>query len=320
MLNQKISSAASAANPILRIAGITKSYGPKVVADNLQLAIHKGEFLTFLGASGSGKSTTLRIVAGLERADSGSVWISGRIVDDVPPWKRNLGMMFQQYAIFPHMSVAQNIGYGLRIRGQPAHVINKRVKSLLDLVGLAGMGEKVHALVRSSSANELLQHPNITVFKGDILQKESLMTAMKGCKQVYHTAARVGVWARDSSVFYDVNVGGTRNVLDAVLQSGVEKTVFTSTCGVIGPTLNEPMEENAPRTTGFEIDYDLSKKKGEDVVLQYAKEGMKIVIASPSKVYGPGNVSHSLTANAVINTFSKPSGTRPFHPSFINWS
>src|SRR6267378_3040216 len=75
MLNQKISSAASAANPILRIAGITKSYGPKVVADNLQLAIHKGEFLTFLGASGSGKSTTLRIVAGLERADTGSVWI-----------------------------------------------------------------------------------------------------------------------------------------------------------------------------------------------------------------------------------------------------
>jgi ABC-type ATPase involved in cell division len=142
MLNQKISSAASAANPILRIAGITKSYGPKVVGNNLQLAIHKGELLTFLGASGSGKSTTLRIVAGLERADSGSVWISGRIVDDVPPWKRNLGMMFQQYAIFPHMSVAQNIGYGLRIRGQPAHVINKRVKSLLDLVGLAGMGEK----------------------------------------------------------------------------------------------------------------------------------------------------------------------------------
>lgn len=170
---------------------------------------------------------------------------------------------------------------------------------------LAGMGEEVHAIVRSSSASEFLQHPNITIFKGDILDKESLMTAMKGCKQVYHTAARVGVWARDTSVFYDVNVGGTQNVLDAALQSGVEKTVFTSTCGVIGPTLAEPMGENAPRTIGFEIDYDLSKKRGEDVVLQYAKEGMNIVIVSPSKVYGPGNVSHSLTANAVINMFLK---------------
>src|SRR6267154_2500527 len=142
------------------------------------------------------------------------------------------------------------------VTGASGYVGNKLAHTL------AGRGEEVHALVRSSSANELLQHPNIAIFKGDILQKESLVAAMKGCKQVYHTAARVGAWARDSSVFYEVNVGGTRNVLDAALQSGVEKTVFTSTCGVIGPTLNEPLEENGQRTTGFEFDYDSSKKGG----------------------------------------------------------
>ncbi|MES1216958.1 MAG: NAD-dependent epimerase/dehydratase family protein [Bacteroidota bacterium] len=170
---------------------------------------------------------------------------------------------------------------------------------------LADMGNEVHALVRSASAKELLQHKNITIFKGDILEKESLLVAMKGCRQVYHTAAMVGVWAKDPSVYYSVNVEGTRNVLDAALQNVVEKLVFTSTCGVIGPSLKEPMRENDPRIAGFIVDYELSKKMGEDLVFQYAKEGMNAVIVSPSKVYGPGNVSHSLTANAVIEKFLK---------------
>jgi len=168
---------------------------------------------------------------------------------------------------------------------------------------LAGLGQEVHALVRSDSAKKWLQHPGITIFSGDILQKGSLTAAMKGCQQVFHTAASVGVWKRDPSVFYNVNVEGTRNVLDAALQLGVERTVCTSTCGVIGPTVDKPMEENTPRNIDFQIDYDLSKKKGEDLVLQYARQGMNNVVVSPSKVYGPGNVSHSLTANAIINKF-----------------
>lgn len=130
------------AEPILVIDGVTKAYGSKVVADNLHLSVHRGEFLTFLGASGSGKSTTLRIVAGLETSDSGSVRILGQNVDRIPPWKRNLGMMFQQYAVFPHMSVAENIGYGLRIRGVERDRMEARVADLLELVGLSGIGDK----------------------------------------------------------------------------------------------------------------------------------------------------------------------------------
>jgi nucleoside-diphosphate-sugar epimerase len=170
---------------------------------------------------------------------------------------------------------------------------------------IANMGMKVHALIRSDAAKALLQHPNIEIFKGDILEKESLATAMKGCKQVYHTAARVGAWAKDPHVFYDVNVEGTRNVLEAAKASGVEKFVFTSTCGVIGPSLVEPMKEDDTRITGFGMDYDRSKKMGEDIVLKYAGEGLHAVIVCPSKVYGPGNISHSLTANAIIEKFLK---------------
>lgn len=185
------------------------------------------------------------------------------------------------------------------VTGASGYVGNKLAHTLAEL------GTEVHALVRNASTIKLLQHFNITVFQGDILQKESLMAAMKGCRHVYHAAAQVGAWAKNPIVFYDVNVEGTRHVLDAALQSGVEKTVFTSTCGVIGPTLDKPLDENDPRTIGFEIDYDLSKKKGEDVVMQYAREGMNVVVVSPSKIYGPGKVSHSLTANAIIDKFLK---------------
>lgn len=170
---------------------------------------------------------------------------------------------------------------------------------------LANNGNKVHAFIRSAAAEKLLQHPNITIFKGDILDKESLLAAMKDCQQVYHTAAMVGVWAKDPSVYYTVNVEGTRNVLDAALQTGVKKSVFTSTCGVIGPSLNEPMSEKDLRITGFKVDYELSKKMGEDLVFQYANEGMNAVIVCPPKIYGSGNISHSLTANAVIDKFLK---------------
>ena len=185
------------------------------------------------------------------------------------------------------------------ITGASGYIGNKLAHTL------AGMGMDVHALARSAEAKHLLQHPNIKVFNGDILQKESLIAAMHGCRQVYHLAAKVGVWAAKPSVFYDVNVEGTRNVLNAALQAGAEKIVVTGTCGVIGPSYNEPLDENAERSIGYQIDYDFSKKNAEDLILQYADKGLNALIVSPSKVYGPGNVSHSLTTNAIINSFLK---------------
>ncbi len=127
---------------ILRLSGIDKRFGPAVTADNLSLEVKRGEFFTFLGPSGSGKSTILRMVAGLERPDRGTIEIDGRDVSAIPPWSRSLGMMFQQYAIFPHMTVAENVGYGLKVRGVEAGGREARVLKMLDLVGLAGMEGK----------------------------------------------------------------------------------------------------------------------------------------------------------------------------------
>jgi ABC-type Fe3+/spermidine/putrescine transport system ATPase subunit len=130
------------AEPILELAQVTKRFEHILAADRLSLTVYRGEFFTLLGPSGSGKSTILRMVAGLEQPDTGSIRIAGRDVDDVPPWRRNLGMVFQQYAIFPHMTVAENVAYGLRVRLRPYRDISEKLTAALRLVGLEGMADK----------------------------------------------------------------------------------------------------------------------------------------------------------------------------------
>ena len=127
---------------VLELDRLSKRFGRTVTADSLSLTVDRGEFFTFLGPSGSGKSTILRMIAGLVAPDSGRIAIDGEDVARVPPWRRNLGMMFQQYAVFPHMNVAENIGYGLKVRGVPRAEIGRRVAEMIDLVGLARLADK----------------------------------------------------------------------------------------------------------------------------------------------------------------------------------
>src|SRR6201981_3846213 len=122
------------ARAILEVKAVTKRFGRTLTADELSLTIDHGEFFTFLGPSGSGKSTILRMVAGLETPDTGQILIEGQDVSTVPPWRRNLGMMFQQYAVFPHMTVAQNVGYGLKVRGLSGGGCGRPVGDRLGLV------------------------------------------------------------------------------------------------------------------------------------------------------------------------------------------
>lgn len=99
---------------ILHLDDVHKRFGPRISAQGFSLEVGQGEFLTLLGPSGSGKSTILRMIAGLEQPDSGKIYIHGNDITQQPPWERHIGMVFQHYANFPHMSVGDNIAYGLR--------------------------------------------------------------------------------------------------------------------------------------------------------------------------------------------------------------
>ncbi|MBN9243232.1 MAG: ABC transporter ATP-binding protein [Mesorhizobium sp.] len=127
----------------LKLDRVCKRFGEVVAVNGISLDIDHGSFVTILGPSGSGKTTLLRMVAGFMGVSDGSIWIGDRDVSAVPPGKRDIGMVFQNYALFPHMSVIDNVGYGLKVRKWPAAERVKRAREVLALVGLAGFDDRL---------------------------------------------------------------------------------------------------------------------------------------------------------------------------------
>src|SRR5947209_16253257 len=124
----------------LKVLGVRKNYGQVVAVAGIDLVVNEGEFFTLLGPSGSGKTTLLRLIAGFERPDAGRIELGGRDITSVPPHLRDTNTVFQDYALFPHMSVADNIGYGLRVKGVAKPARERRVQRALQMVRLEGLG------------------------------------------------------------------------------------------------------------------------------------------------------------------------------------
>ena len=128
--------------PILVLDEIKKNYGDVVVLDGVSASINRGELVTFVGPSGCGKTTLLRIIGGFTTPDGGRVILDGEVSNDKPPYDRDSAIVFQNYALFPHLTVAENIGYGLKIRKWKRSEIEEKVQSLLKLVELEGLGDR----------------------------------------------------------------------------------------------------------------------------------------------------------------------------------
>ncbi len=124
----------------LEIEHLEKFFGPNQVVKDFNLSIEKGEFVSLLGPSGCGKTTVLRMVAGFESPSSGAIRIGGTDVVNSRPNQRNIGMVFQAYALFPNLTVAQNVGFGMRVKGEKRAEIDARVTEMLTLIGLSDLG------------------------------------------------------------------------------------------------------------------------------------------------------------------------------------
>jgi spermidine/putrescine transport system ATP-binding protein len=131
--------------PLLSIRNVAKSFGRNPVLRDISLQVAEGEFLTILGESGSGKTTLLRIIAGFENADSGEIFMAGERLDTLPPYRRRVNTVFQHYALFPHLTVAENVGYGLKVAKLPKQEISTRVEQALAMVKMT-----VHAAAKPS--------------------------------------------------------------------------------------------------------------------------------------------------------------------------
>lgn len=152
---------------LIELQGISKSFGETMVLDDFNLSVEENEFITLLGPSGCGKTTTLRIVGGFETPDTGSVFFEGKDITDVPPNKRHINTVFQKYALFPHMSVGQNVAFGLKIKGMDDAYIRDKVKYALKLVNLDGYeNRKIESLSggqqqRIAMARAIVNEPKV---------------------------------------------------------------------------------------------------------------------------------------------------------------
>src|SRR5215813_1993222 len=154
----------------LEVRDLTKRYSPQVSVGPISFEVHEGEFFSLLGPSGCGKTTTLRCIAGFEQLSTGAIRLHGERLDDKPPHRRDVGLVFQNYALFPHLTVFDNIAFGLRLRRVSKAEMSDRVGRILQLVDLAGMAARLPAQLsggqqqRVAIARSLVLEPRILMF------------------------------------------------------------------------------------------------------------------------------------------------------------
>lgn len=165
------------ADHILDLQSVNKAYGNALAVRDVSLRVREGEFLTFLGPSGSGKTTTLMMIAGLQMPSGGQILLRGEPVESLPPYRRNIGMVFQHYALFPHMTAAENIAFPLQMRKLDRGSIRKQVRDALSLVGLSDLGGRYPAQM-SGGQQQRVALARATVYRPSLLLMDEPLGAL----------------------------------------------------------------------------------------------------------------------------------------------
>ena len=183
-----------AARAAVRLEGVRKRFGEVVAVDGVDLDVTEGEFFSILGPSGSGKTTCLRMIAGFEAPTEGRVWLGGQDVSGLPPYERDVNTVFQDYALFPHMSVGENVGYGLRVRDVPKEERRKRVADALRMVRLEGFERRKPSQLsggqrqRVALARALVNRPSVLLLDEplgalDLKLRQEMQIELKSIQQ-----------------------------------------------------------------------------------------------------------------------------------------
>ncbi|MBM72506.1 MAG: hypothetical protein CL847_06965 [Crocinitomicaceae bacterium] len=177
-----------------------------------------------------------------------------------------------------------------------AHLIN----------ALLAEGKQVHALVRTPAKASSLPVEGVTIYKGDILDLKSIKEAMQGCEEVYHLGGNASIYEKDPQRYYTINVDGTKNVIDTAIDLGIKRMVFTSTAGVLGPSVGGVVTEDKKREVPFFNEYESSKAEAEELVRKYvAEKEIEVMIVSPTRVYGYYLFGEPASVSLLISKYIK---------------
>ncbi len=304
--------------PDVRISSVTKRFGEVTAVDAMDLSVERGSFYSFLGPSGCGKTTTLRMIAGFEQPSSGEIYLAGEPVAGVPPYRRSVNTVFQHYALFPHMNVAQNVGYGLRQRkGSTKADETRRVGEALELVRLAGYEQRRTWEMsggqqqRVALARALINHPTVLLLDEplgalDLKLRKEMQLELKALQQ------EVGITF--VYVTHDQEEALTMSDTIVVMQHGriqqqgrptelYERPINRFVADFIG--VSNPIEgallEHDPATgrglvqsdtglrlTGVVTDPDARPAPGARVVIAIRPERMRVEAAAHAQTVGAG--------------------------------
>lgn len=266
----------------LEIVGLSKRYHSVVAVENLSLRINKGEMLALLGPSGCGKTTTLRMIAGLVQPTAGEIKIEGRSITSVPVHRRNLGMLFQNYALFPHLTVEQNVRFGLEMRGVNKHEAARRVEQALSLVRLGGFGDRLSSALsggqqqRVALARALVIEPSVLLLDEplsalDKSLRESVQVELRQLQQ------RLGITA--VIVTHDQEEALTMADQIAVMRNGVLEQIGTPT-----EIYGKPVSRFVASFIGASnfMQARLVQKSGASALYE-TEGGVQLTIATPGK-------------------------------------
>lgn len=297
----------------LKIVNLKKTYGDFVAVENINLDIRQGEFLTFLGGSGSGKTTTLLSIAGFLEPSAGEILLSGASILDKPPHKRNIGMVFQQYSLFPHMSIFENVAFPLKMRKVGKDEIKKRVTDILTLVELEEFADRMPAQLsggqqqRVALARALVFEPTILLMDEPLaaLDKQLRETMQMEIRQLHEQLGLTIIYVTHDqeealkmsdriAIFNEGNIDQIGTPTDLYDRPGTQfiaeflgdSNVFH---GKVTSLNNELVTVESEHGQSFSAATDESYEKGTDVV----------IMVRPEKVQITKEIDHTKTVNVV---------------------